>query len=171
MGAAPGAPLPVDERLPGQTVQDTQRTRAFAASHVADLSWADTNRMTRLHRCDVFPTMTLLATADHLTVMCSRPGPDPDCAELVMFLTTRRPPGVPRTTPTHVRPAADDAEPGIVLTQQIRVLAKVQHGMHQPGCTHPVLSSEERRAIDLHRNLDRYLGLPEPEQTRGETTK
>lgn len=172
MGAVEGTPFPVDERLPGQTVQDliAHRTRAFAANRGVDLSWADTDRMTRLHQYNVFPNMTFLANADHLTVMCSRPGADPDHAELVMFLTTRMPPDADRTRPADVRVAADAAEPGVVLTQDIRVLAGLQRGMHQPGFTHVVLSSEERRVINMHRNLDRYLGLPESEQTRGGTT-
>lgn len=169
MGAAEGAPFPTDERLPGQTVADliAARTRAFAASRGVDLRWADTDRMTRLHQYNVFPNMTFLANADHLTVMCSRPGPDPDHGELVMFLTTRMPPGASRCKPADIRVAADAAEPGLVLTQDIRVLAGVQRGMHQPGFSHLVLSSEERRVINMHRNLDRYLGLPTSEQTRG----
>ncbi|GAB4920519.1 hypothetical protein MAHJHV33_48710 [Mycobacterium avium subsp. hominissuis] len=60
----------------------------------------------------------------------------PDKGELVMFLTTRMPPGAPRTKPTDVL------------------------GEHQPGFTHLVLSSEERRVITMHRNLERYLDLP-----------
>jgi phenylpropionate dioxygenase-like ring-hydroxylating dioxygenase large terminal subunit len=166
MGAAEGTPFPADERRPGQTVADliAERTRAFAAGRGVDLNWADTDRMTRLHQYNVFPNMTLLANADHLTVMCSRPGTDPghspDQGELVMFLMTRMPPGAPRTKPTDVRMAAEAAEPGIVLTQDITVLPGLQRGMHQPGFTHLVLSSEERRVINMHRNLERYLDLP-----------
>jgi hypothetical protein len=77
-----------------------------------------------------------------------------------MFLMTRMPPGAPRTKPTDVRMAAEAAEPGIVLTQDITVLPGLQRGMHQPGFTHLVLSSEERRVINMHRNLERYLDLP-----------
>ena len=47
------------------------------------------------------------------------------------------------------------------------MLARVQRGMHQPGFTHLVLSNEERRVINLHRNLERYLDLPEHEQISG----
>jgi len=111
--------------------------------------------------------MTLLANAGHLTVMCSRPGPDPDKGELVIFLMTRMAPGAPRTKPTDVRTTAGEAEPGQVLTQDIRLLAGLQRGVHQPGFTHLVLSSEERRVINMHRNLERYLGLPPSEQMSG----
>jgi choline monooxygenase len=169
MGTAEGTPFPADERQPGQTVQDliAARTRSFAAERGVDLNWADTDRITRLHQYNVFPNMTLLANADHLTVMCSRPGPDPDRGELVMFLMTHMPPGAPYNKPADVRVNAGDAEPGLVLTQDIRVLPGLQRGMHQPGFTHLVLSSEERRVINMHRNLERYLGLPPSEQMTG----
>nr|WP_293038422.1 SRPBCC family protein [Mycobacterium sp.] len=61
------------------------------------------------------------------------------------------------------RSMAEAAEPGIVLTQDIAVLPGLQRGMHQPGFTHLVLSSEERRVINMHRNLERYLDLPADE--------
>jgi len=105
--------------------------------------------------------MTLLANADHLTIMCSRPGPDPDHGEMVIFLMTRMAPGAARAKPTDVRSTAGEAEPGVVLTQDIQLLAGLQRGMHQPGFTHLTLSGEERRVINTHRNLERYLNLSE----------
>jgi len=173
MGAAEGTPFPADERRPGQTVADliAARTRAFAAGRGVNLDWADTDRITRLHQYNVFPNMTFLANADHLTIMCSRPGANPisspDTGELVMFLMTRMPPGAARNKPTDVRTTAGEAEPGVVLTQDIRLLAGLQRGLHQPGFTHLVLSGEERRVINMHRNLERYLGLPESERMSG----
>ncbi|WP_145010423.1 aromatic ring-hydroxylating oxygenase subunit alpha [Mycobacterium marseillense] len=177
MGAAEGTPFPADERRPGQTVAEViaERTRAFAAGRGVDLTWADTDRMTRLHQYNVFPNMTLLTNADHLTVMCSRPGADPDKGELVMFLMTRMAPDAPRSKPADVRLAAEAAEPGsgpgVVLTQDIAVLPGLQRGMHQPGFTHLVLSSEERRVINMHRNLERYLDLPAAQQMSGGSAK
>jgi hypothetical protein len=96
--------------------------------------------------------------------MTSRPGPDPDHGELVMMLWTRMPPGAPRCKPADVRMTADEAQPGLVLTQDISILAGLQRGLHQPGLTHVMLSAEERRVINMHRNLERYLGLPEEER-------
>lgn len=50
------------------------------------------------------------------------------------------------------------------------MLAGLQRGLHQPGLTHVVLSNEERRVINMHRNLERYLNLPEADRiTGGET--
>ena len=59
---------------------------------------------------------------------------------------------------------AEDAHPGLVLTQDITVLPGLQRGLHQPGLTHLTLSNEERRVINMHRNMERYLELPEPER-------
>ena len=171
MGVADGTPFPGSQ--PGQSVIDViaERTRAFAASRGVDLSWASTDQMMRLHQYNVFPNLTVLANADHLTVMSALPGPDPDHGELVMMLWTRMAPGAARCKPADVRLAADDAQPGLVMTQDITVLAGLQRGLHQPGFTHLTLSNEERRVINMHRNLERYLGLPQSDRiTGGETS-
>ena len=47
----------------------------------------------------------------------------------------------------------------LVLNQDIAVLATMQRGLHQPGFTHLTLSSEECRIINMHRNLERALGI------------
>ncbi len=169
MGVAEGTPFPADQRENGQSVADViaARTRAFAAGRGVDLNWASTDRVMRLHQYNVFPNMTLLANADHLTVMTSHPGSDPDHGELVMMLWSRMAPGAPRNRPVDVRMTANEADPGLVLSQDISVLAGLQRGMHQPGFTHLTLSNEERRVINMHRNLDRYLELPESDRITG----
>lgn len=172
MGVAEGTPFPAEQLERGESVADViaKRTRAFAAERGVDLSWASTDQVLRLHQYNVFPNLTLLTNADHLTVMASRPGPDPDHGEFVMFLWTRMPPGAPRTKPTDVRLNAGEADPGLVMTQDITVLAGLQRGLHQPGFTHLTLSNEERRVINMHRNLERYLVLPESERVNGGET-
>jgi choline monooxygenase len=167
MGVQEGTPMP-EHREPGASVADliAARTRAFAAERGVDLDWAGTEQVMRLHQYNVFPNMTLLTNADHLTVMTSHPGPDPDHGELVMMLWTRMPPDTPRAKPVDVRMTADEADPGLVLTQDISVLAGLQRGLHQPGFTHLSLSNE-RRVINLHRNLERYLDLPECDRMIG----
>lgn len=167
MGVAEGTPFPGERN--GQSVKDViaERTRAFAASRGVDLSWASTDQVMRLHQYNVFPNLTLLANADHLTVMAARPGPDPDHGEFVMLLWTRMPPGAPRIKPADVRMTANEAEPGLVMSQDINVLAGLQRGLRQPGFTHLTLSNEERRVINTHRNLDRYLDLPASERVTG----
>ncbi|SRX96162.1 Rieske (2Fe-2S) domain-containing protein [Sphingomonas wittichii RW1] [Mycobacterium shimoidei] len=169
MGVAEGTPFPDGEHRPLPDVI-ADRTKAFAAERGVDLSWASTDQMLRLHQYNIFPNMTLLANADHLTVMTALPGPDPDHGELVMMLWTRMPPGAPRSKPVDVRMTADEADPDLVISQDIAVLAGLQRGLHQPGFTHLVLSNEERRVISTHRNLERYLDLPESDRlTGGET--
>jgi choline monooxygenase len=172
MGVAEDTPFPRDEHQPRQSVADiiAECTRAFAAERGLDLGWASTDQVMRLHQYNIFPNMTLLTNADHLTVMAALPGPDPDHGELVMMLWTRMPPGAPRSKPVDVRMTAGEADPGLVMTQDITVLAGLQRGLHQPGFTHLVLSNEERRVINMHRNLERYLELPESDRiTGGET--
>ena len=169
MGVAGGTPFPHEEHRPVPEVI-ADRTRAFAAERGVDLAWASTDQVMRLHQYNIFPNMTLLANADHLTVMAARPGPDPDHGELVMILWTRMPPGAPRSKPVDVRMSAADADAGLVLGQDIAVLAGVQRGLHQPGFTHLRLSNEERRLINMHRNLERYLELPESERVAGGET-
>jgi phenylpropionate dioxygenase-like ring-hydroxylating dioxygenase large terminal subunit len=161
MGVAEGTPFPG-----GHPVIDViaEQIKGFAAGRGVDLNWASTDQLMRLHQYNVFPNLTVLANADHLTVLSSRPGPDPDHGELVMMLWMRMPPGAARGTPADVRLTADQAEPGLVLTQDISVLAGLQRGLHQPGLTHLTLSAEERRVINMHRNLDRYLDLPESQR-------
>jgi phenylpropionate dioxygenase-like ring-hydroxylating dioxygenase large terminal subunit len=169
MGVEDGTPFPVDDRRDGQSVADliAERTKAFAAGRGIDLNWASTDQMMRLHQYNVFPNMTLLVNADHLTVMTSHPGPDPDQGELVMFLWARMPAGAPRSKPVDVRMTAAEAHPGLVLTQDISILAGLQRGLRQPGLTHLTLSNEERRVINLHRNLENYLDLAESERMTG----
>ncbi|BBY79492.1 aromatic ring-hydroxylating dioxygenase subunit alpha [Mycolicibacterium pulveris] len=172
MGVEEGTPLPDGRPSPGESVAEViaERTRAFAAQRGVELSWASTDQLMRLHQYNVFPNMTLLTNADHLTTMHSLPGPDPDRGDLVMMLWTRMPPGAPRMTPVDVRMTAGEAEPGAVLTQDITVLPGVQRGLHQPGFTHLTLSNEERRVINMHLNLERYLDLPDGQRiTGGET--
>ncbi|MEV0670471.1 aromatic ring-hydroxylating dioxygenase subunit alpha [Mycobacterium sp. NPDC050441] len=165
MGMAEGTPFPRERQSPGQTVADVIATqiKEFAAGRGVDISWASTLQVMCLHQYNIFPNLTLLASADHLTVMTSLPGPDPDRGLLVMTLMTRTPPQAPRIRPTDVRMSAADAHPGVVMSQDIAVLTGLQRGLHQPGFTHLVLSAEERRIINMHRNLERYLELPEAE--------
>ncbi|OMC41236.1 (2Fe-2S)-binding protein [Mycobacterium sp. GA-1841] len=165
MGVAEGTPFPHDQQVSGQSVTDViaAKIKEFAAGRGVDIDWADTDQVMRLHQYNVFPNMTLLASADHLTMMTSLPGTDPDRGLLVMTLMARMPPEAPRTRPADIRVGAEEAHPGLVMSQDIAVLAGLQRGMHQPGFTHLVLSNEERRIINMHRNLERYLDLSDTE--------
>ena len=65
---------------------------------------------------------------------------------------------------THTGALRSFTRKGIATDQ---LLPGLQRGMHQPGFTHLVLSGEERRVINVHRNLERYLDLPESERISG----
>jgi hypothetical protein len=56
-------------------------------------------------------------------------------------------------------PADSDPPLGLVLSQDVANFARTQRGLHQPGFTHLTLSGEECRIVNLHRNLERYLGI------------
>ena len=49
---------------------------------------------------------------------------------------------------------------GIVLNQDLANFEGSQRGMHQPGLTHLTVSpTEERRIVNLHRNLEEFLDI------------
>jgi choline monooxygenase len=96
--------------------------------------------------------------------LMGRPGATPDTGQLVMFSMTRFPPGTPRTKPMDLHMTAEQATLGMVLDQDLKVLDQIQRGLHSPGFTHLVISNEERRLINTHRNLERYIDLPESER-------
>ena len=91
----------------------------------------------------------------------------PDEAELIGMMFEREVPGTSRGRPFDVEMDMATADFGFVLNQDVEVLRNAQTGVHQPGFTHLNLSSEEVRIINLHRNLERYIGLDPSEMTGG----
>jgi choline monooxygenase len=169
MGVTENTPL--RELAEGETVQDViaEQTRKFYAEKGVDLSGYTTDQITRLHQYNVFPNMSTLASADQLTALCGRPSPDgnPDKGQLIMFAMSRLPVGSARTKPMDVEMTAEQASLGLVLDQDLTVVHRLQLGMHSPGFTHLTLSNEERRVINTHRNLERYLELDASECMTG----
>jgi phenylpropionate dioxygenase-like ring-hydroxylating dioxygenase large terminal subunit len=146
----------------GSTVQDViaQRIRDHQATLGADLSGFDTDQILRLSQYNLFPNTTVLVTADMFTVLTSRPGPTPDRAELVLMHLSRVPSAdAPRSRPMDVSVPADQARFGYVLDQDLGILERMQIGLHQRGLGELVLGREECRIINMHRHLERYLGL------------
>jgi hypothetical protein len=80
-----------------------------------------------------------------------------------VFSFDRRPPGAggPRTKPLDGElPAGGNLPVGLVLNQDVGNFARCQRGLHQPGLTHLTVSpTEECRVVNLHRNLEEYLGI------------
>ncbi|MDI2124914.1 aromatic ring-hydroxylating oxygenase subunit alpha [Yinghuangia seranimata] len=155
----PGPVPPVPEDA---TLRDViaERIRAHVAASGTDLSGFDTDRIMRLHQYQLFPNCSVLLTADTLSALVARPGPTPGTAEMGIFAFRRAAgPDAPYRRPTDLRVAFEDLDLGYVLNQDAAVLAGVQRGLNQPGLTELVLSQEEKRVINTHRNLERYLGI------------
>jgi phenylpropionate dioxygenase-like ring-hydroxylating dioxygenase large terminal subunit len=161
-GAAEGDPLP--EIPEGQTLRDVfaQRVRDVQAARGVDMSDFTVDEILTLSQYNLFPNATVLVWGDMVNVLIARPGLTPDDAELVMYSLYRRPPGAPRARTADI-PLPGDAPLGLVIGQDVALVESVQRGLHQPGLDHLVAGSEEPRLINLHRNLERYLGI-EPSQ-------
>jgi choline monooxygenase len=154
-GDAPDVP-------PGMTLQDViaAKIREHQATLGVDLSEYDTEQVLRLSQYNLFPNTTVLVSADMFTVLTSRPGLHADEAELVMMHLVRAPAGgAPRTRPMDVSVPAEQAHFGYVLDQDLRILERMQIGLHQRGLGEIVLSREECRIVNMHRNLEELLGL------------
>jgi phenylpropionate dioxygenase-like ring-hydroxylating dioxygenase large terminal subunit len=147
----------------GSTMQEViaQKIREHQASSGVDLSKYDTDQILRLNQYNLFPNTTVLVSGDLFTVLTSRPGPTPDESELVIVHLVRAPSAdAPRTRPMDVVVPMDQAHFGFVFDQDLGVLERMQVGLHQRGMREIVLSREEARIVNMHRNLERYLGLP-----------
>jgi len=138
------------------------RERGLAAGHEF-MAVLDEARLVDMSQYNLFPNITVLVFADMLTVVRSRPGETVDDAYMDVFAFDRRPPRdeSPRTKPFDVEIPPDGELPfGLVLNQDVRNFARAHKGMRQPGLAHLVVSpAEECRIVNLHRNLEEYLGL------------
>ncbi len=135
-----------------------------------DLSPFDDDQLLNLQQYNLFPNITVLVFPDLLSVVRARPGDAPDRAVMDAFAFERHPRGddTPRRKPLDVTiPPGGDIPLGLVLSQDVANFAKAQRGLHQPGFTRLTLSGEECRIINLHRNLERYLGITPSELTGG----
>ena len=83
-----------------------------------------------------------------------------------IFVFERRAPAQSRTPPARVTVQPGDVDFGLVVNQDVEALGRVQRGLHQPGFTELVLSGEECRIVNLHRNLEHFLGVS-PSEIRG----
>jgi choline monooxygenase len=157
-GAADGDPMP--EIPDGQTLRDVfaQRVRDVQAARGVDMTGYTVDQIMSLSQYNLFPNATVLVWGDMVNVLISRPGATPDDSHLVMFLLHRRAEGSPRTRVEQMTLPADTPL-GLVIGQDVKLLEGIQRGMHQPRPDHVVVGSEEVRVVNLHRNLERYLGI------------
>lgn len=160
---------PVPSVPPGRTLRDVlaDRIRVHMATTGVDLARLATEQILDMRQYNLFPNATIVAFPDLLQVVKSRPGPTPDECVMDVLVFERRAPGAPRVPPARltVEPGAVDF--GLVINQDVGALNRVQRGLHQPGLTELVLSGEECRIVNLHRNLEAYLGIEPSEVTGG----
>jgi phenylpropionate dioxygenase-like ring-hydroxylating dioxygenase large terminal subunit len=147
-----------------------ERIRLRNAELGIDLSSFDTAQMLNMSQYNLFPNITVLVFSDMVNVIRSRPGVDQDHAYMDAFLFERR---SPTDDAQVVRPLdlvlePDDELPlGLVLGQDVANFERAHRGMRQPGLSHLTVSpTEECRLINLHRNLEEYLGI-EPTELVG----
>lgn len=158
--AAPG-PAPVVP--PGSTMRDVLETiaRERAAGRGWDFSRFDQAQVLDLHQTNLFPNVTAIFLSDALSVVRARPGAGPDEAFMDILNLERLAPGEPRPPRPHrMTLTPEQAKIGLVFEQDIANMARAQRGLHQPGLTHLVISHEEMRIANLHRNLEEWLGEP-----------
>lgn len=159
--------LPVDEAVPmpsdrpGATAFEllAGAIRAHAAGRGIDLTRFDDDQIMRLRQYNLFPNATVLVTADSLNVLVARPSAVADRAELFTLHFERMPAGAGPggRRPVDITNPLDAERLGLVFNQDVRAMARVQAGMSQPGFTHTIVSSEERRIVNTHRVLATYL--------------
>ena len=158
-------PGPVPDVPEGSTLVSViaERVRAFQAEQGVDLNGFADDEIMNIQQYNLFPNMTLLVYADLVQVLRARPGATPDDAILDGFFFERHAADdpTPRTKPMDVRLAPDEADFGLVLNQDFALLQRAQRGLHQPAMTHLMLSAEECRIINFHRNLERTVGATE----------
>ena len=167
MGVTESTPLP--PLAPGETVQDAiaAQTRTFYAEKGVDLSGYTTDEITRLHQYNVFPEHVDARQRRPADGADGTPGPDPRHRRTGDVLHVAAATRHAAYQPIDLAMTAEQATLGLVLDQDLTVLDRIQRGLHSPGFTHLTLSNEERRIINTHRNLERYLDLPESERITG----
>ena len=126
-----------------------------------DLASFDQSQMLTLFQFNLFPNITVIVMCDSITVLRSRPGDTPDDAYMDLLHLDRRPPGSERTQPMQAVIPAEEASMNLVFDQDLSNLLRAQRGLHQPGLDHIVLSREEMRIINLHYNLEEFIGIRE----------
>jgi phenylpropionate dioxygenase-like ring-hydroxylating dioxygenase large terminal subunit len=177
MGVRVGADMLRGEPCPpipeGQTVRDVLAARVVERATAAGLDYSDfsIDQLLNMQQYNLFPNLTVLVFSDMVQVVRSRPGLSHLDAWMDVLAFERRPAeraGLESRTPPFVGELDPSGELpiGLVLNQDVANFARSQRGMHQPGLTHFVVSeTEECRIVNMHRNLEAYLGIVPTEVT------
>jgi len=164
----PGAPVPAVP--PGGSLRAVLAGMVRDVGRAAGISYErfDDDQLMTMQQYNLFPNVSLVFFPDLLTVLRSRPGTHPAEGFLDVLNYRRCPPGAPRTHPVDVAiPAGQDPNLSLVLDQDAANVERAQRGLHQPGFTRMTLSREEFRILNLHRNLEQWLGI-DPSEISGD---
>ncbi len=146
----------------GETLRDAlaREIRTVQAGRGLDFDRFDTAELLDMAQYNLFPNVTAVVFPDVLSVVRARPGDDPDHAIMDAFVFDRLAAESEPTRPLDIALAPGaDLPIGLVLSQDVGNFARAQRGLHQPGLQHLTLSAEECRIVNLHRNLERVLGI------------
>ncbi len=149
---------------PGETLRDAIAHLIRQTGHAKGLDFSPftTAQLLDMQQYNLFPNVTAVVFPDVLSVVRARPGLTPDDAFMDAFVFERVPTDSTKSPapPLDITlPPGGDLPIGLVLSQDVGNFARSQRGLHQPGLTHLVLSNEECRIANLHRNLERWLDL------------
>lgn len=164
----PGAPVPAVP--PGGSLRAVLAGMVRDVGRAAGISYDrfDDDQLMTMQQYNLFPNVSLVIFPDLLTVLRSRPGTHPAEGFLDVLNYRRCPPGAPRTHPVDVAiPVGQDPNLSLVLDQDAANVERAQRGLHQPGFTRMTLSREEVRILNLHRNLEQWLGI-DPSEISGD---
>jgi len=159
--AGPAPAVPAGGTMRG-AIAEIVRERGVDAGH----DWfatLDDGQLLDMSQYNLFPNVTVLVFADMLQIVRSRPGATPDDAYMDAFSFERVAPRdtAPRTKPVDLELSPEGELPlGLILNQDFANFGRSQRGLHQPGLTHLMVSpTEECRIVNLHRNLEEWLGI------------
>ncbi len=158
--AVPLPPLPA-----GSTLREVLAgmIRTVGATQGVDYGRFTADQLLTMSQYNLFPNVSLVVFPDLFTILRSRPGPSPDQGYMDVMHFSRRASG---GRPADVElPPGQDPPLGLILSQDAGQIGRAQRGLHQPGFTRMTLSREECRILNLHRNLERWLGISPSEIT------
>ena len=157
---------------PGETLRDVLAglLRDVGSSQGVSYDQFTNDQLMTLQQYNLFPNVSLVIFPDLMTVLRSRPGATPDDGYLDVVNYRRTASGRPVPRPIDVAlPPGQDPGLSLILNQDAGNIARAQRGLHQPGFTRMTLSREECRILNMHRNLEHWLGIT-PTEISGDCT-
>jgi phenylpropionate dioxygenase-like ring-hydroxylating dioxygenase large terminal subunit len=134
--------------------------RARAAADGLDLSRLSDDQLVDKHQLYVFPNVQLNFFPRRLEVYRHRPHPtDPAITYFDEQAYELLPPTAPSPRPKHVRFRAGEQPMGPVMGADVALLPGLQRGTQSRGFRGLYLGAEEAAIRNMHRTLERYLGI------------